>query len=96
MGPVSRSDIGCLCLQYLQWSGAAQFQEPVWFKTGAVILNQPLNYLGQDNLVGARSIIATLAVQVYYWLSTTVPLQDMKSCLIMCEQIRSLHVCSIH
>jgi hypothetical protein len=56
--------LGCILPEYLQWSGVAQFQEPVWFKTGAVILNQPLNYLGQDNLVGARSIIATLAVQV--------------------------------
>lgn len=51
-------------LQYLEKFGGIKFQEPVWFKAGAVILNEPLNYLGQDNLVGARSIIATLGVQV--------------------------------
>lgn len=51
-------------LQYLEKFQGIKFQEPVWFKAGAVILNEPLNYLGQDNLVGARSIIATLAVQV--------------------------------
>lgn len=53
-----------LVLQYLEKFQGFKFQEPVWFKTGAVILNEPLNYLGQDNLVGARSILATLAVQV--------------------------------
>ena len=51
-------------MQYLEKFQGVKFQEPVWFKAGAVILNEPLNYLGQDNLVGARSIIATLAVQV--------------------------------
>ena len=51
-------------LQYLEKFQGIKFQEPVWFKAGAVILNEPLNYLGQDNLIGARSIIATLAVQV--------------------------------
>ncbi len=50
-------------MQYLEKFQGIKFQEPVWFKAGAVILNEPLNYLGQDNLVGARSIIATLAVQ---------------------------------
>ena len=53
-----------VAVQYLEKFQGIKFQEPVWFKAGAVILNEPLNYLGQDNLVGARSIIATLAVQV--------------------------------
>ena len=53
------------CMQYLEKFAGFKFQEPVWFKTGAVILNEPLNYLGQDNLVGARSILATLGIQVH-------------------------------
>ncbi|KAL3151132.1 hypothetical protein ABBQ38_012998 [Trebouxia sp. C0009 RCD-2024] len=56
--------LGCILPEYLEKFQGVKFQEPVWFKAGAVILNEPLNYLGQDNLVGARSIIATLAVQV--------------------------------
>lgn len=56
--------LGCLTPEYLEKFQGIKFQEPVWFKAGAVILNEPLNYLGQDNLVGARSIIATLAVQI--------------------------------
>ena len=53
-----------VCVQYLEKFQGIKFQEPVWFKAGAVILNEPLNYLGQDNLVGARSILATLGIQV--------------------------------
>ncbi|DBA97737.1 TPA: hypothetical protein ACH3X3_012617 [Trebouxia sp. C0006] len=56
--------LGCILPEYLEKFQGIKFQEPVWFKAGAVILNEPLNYLGQDNLVGARSIIATLAIQV--------------------------------
>ena len=54
-------------VQYLEKFAGIKFQEPVWFKSGAIILNEPLNYLGQPNLIGARSIIATLAVQASHY-----------------------------
>ena len=64
-------------MQYLEKFQGIKFQEPVWFKAGAVILNEPLNYLGQDNLVGARSIIATLAVQASCLHSTSHVAQSL-------------------
>ena len=64
-------------MQYLEKFQGIKFQEPVWFKAGAVILNEPLNYLGQDNLVGARSIIATLAVQASCLYSTSHVVQNL-------------------
>jgi hypothetical protein len=64
-------------VQYLEKFQGIKFQEPVWFKAGAVILNEPLNYLGQDNLVGARSIIATLAVQASRLHSSSYAVQNV-------------------
>jgi len=58
--------LGCILPEYLQKFSGVNFQESVWFKAGGIIIKDPkgLNYLGQDNLIGAKSIIGTLAVQV--------------------------------
>ena len=53
--------LGCL-IPELDQSGSPQ---PVWFKAGAQIFEDGgLNYLGQDSLVHAQSIVAVAAVQV--------------------------------